>query len=129
MFMIWGAPATRPTKDIDFLARTKNTIAGVVPIIRAVCTQQVEPDGLVFDDTTVEGALNQGRRRLRGHPGNVSGDASERPRIYAARSWIRRRGRSQPEDGRLSRDPRLARTAGPSLQPRDSRGGEIRGDS
>jgi predicted nucleotidyltransferase component of viral defense system len=57
MFTVWGAPATRPTKDIDFLARTENTIAAVVPIIRAVCTQPVEPDGLVFDDRTVEGAL------------------------------------------------------------------------
>ena len=57
MFTVWGAPATRPTKDIDFLARTENTIAAVAPIIRAVCAQPVEPDGLVFDDTTVEGAL------------------------------------------------------------------------
>ena len=31
MFTVWGAPATRPTKDIDFLARTENTIAAVVP--------------------------------------------------------------------------------------------------
>jgi hypothetical protein len=57
MFTVWGAPATRPTKDIDFLAKTKNTIAAVLPIIRAVCDQPVEPDGLVFDDTTVEGTL------------------------------------------------------------------------
>jgi hypothetical protein len=57
MFTVWGAPATRPTKDIDFLAKTKNTIAAVLPIIRAVCAQPVEPDGLVFDDTTVEGVL------------------------------------------------------------------------
>jgi hypothetical protein len=55
MFTVWGAPATRPTKDIDFLARTENTIAAVLPIIRAVCAQSVEPDGLVFDETTVEG--------------------------------------------------------------------------
>jgi hypothetical protein len=57
MFTVWGAPATRPTKDIDFLARTENTIEAVVPIIRAVCAQPVEADGLVFDDTTVQGAL------------------------------------------------------------------------
>jgi hypothetical protein len=57
LFTLWGAPATRPTKDIDFLARTENTIAAVLPIIRAVCVQPVEPDGLVFDDKTVGGAV------------------------------------------------------------------------
>src|SRR5262249_36945902 len=57
MFTVWGAPATRPTKDIDFLARTENTIAAVVPIIRAVCAQPVEADGLVFHQTTVQGEL------------------------------------------------------------------------
>jgi hypothetical protein len=57
MFTVWGAPATRPTKDIDFLARTENTIAAVLPIIRAVCAQPVEPDGLLFDGTTVKGTL------------------------------------------------------------------------
>ena len=36
MFTVWGAPATRPTKDIDFLARTKNTIAAVE------CSRSVE---------------------------------------------------------------------------------------
>ena len=29
MFTVWGAPATRPTKDIDLLARTENTIEAV----------------------------------------------------------------------------------------------------
>jgi hypothetical protein len=57
MFKVWGAPSGRPTKDVDFLARTENTIATVVPVIRAICAQPVEPDGLVFDATTVKGQL------------------------------------------------------------------------
>ncbi len=57
MFTLWGAPATRPTKDIDFLARMENSVDAVVPIIRAVCAEEVEPDGLVFDESTVEGKL------------------------------------------------------------------------
>jgi hypothetical protein len=57
MFTAWGAPGTRPTKDIDFLAKTKNTIAAVVPLVQRVCGETVEPDGLVFDATTVEGSV------------------------------------------------------------------------
>lgn len=57
MFTLWGAPATRPTKDIDFLARMENSVDAVIPIIRAVCAEDVELDGLVFDESTVEGKL------------------------------------------------------------------------
>jgi hypothetical protein len=57
MFTAWGAPGTRPTKDIDFLAKTENTIAAVVPLIQSVCGVSVEPDGLVFDAATVEGRV------------------------------------------------------------------------
>ncbi len=57
MFRLWGEPATRPTKDIDFLAKMDNSVDAVVPIIRSVCAEEVEPDGLVFDESTVEGRL------------------------------------------------------------------------
>jgi hypothetical protein len=51
----WNAPASRPTKDIDLLGHMENTVDAVVPILRAVCSQQVEPDGLVFHADTVAG--------------------------------------------------------------------------
>jgi hypothetical protein len=57
MFKLWGAAISRPTKDIDFLARTKNTPEAVVPIVRAICSQPVEPDGLSFDEASVEATL------------------------------------------------------------------------
>lgn len=57
MFTVWGGPATRPTKDIDLLVRTVNTVEAMVPIIREICGQAVEPDGLVFDASTVAGAV------------------------------------------------------------------------
>ena len=44
-----GGPPSRPTKDIDFLARMDNEVEGVVVLMRNVCSQAVEPDGLVFD--------------------------------------------------------------------------------
>lgn len=49
MFTAWGAPASRPTKDIDLLARMDNGVEAVVAVMREVCGQAVEPDGLVFE--------------------------------------------------------------------------------
>jgi hypothetical protein len=55
LFRLWDAPASRPTKDIDFLGRLVNTVAAVVPVFREVCAQAVEADGLVFHPDTVAG--------------------------------------------------------------------------
>ncbi len=55
MFTAWGAPASRPTKDIDLLARMDNAVEAVVAVMRDVCGQAVEPDGLVFDIESVVG--------------------------------------------------------------------------
>ena len=38
MFATWHAPATRPTKDIDFLARGNNSAATILPIIAEICS-------------------------------------------------------------------------------------------
>ncbi len=55
MFTAWGGPATRPTRDIDFLARMDNGVEAVVSAITEVCAQAVEPDGLMFDSASVRG--------------------------------------------------------------------------
>ncbi len=44
-----GRTASRPTRDIDLLARMDNAVEAVVAVVREVCGQAVEPDGLVFD--------------------------------------------------------------------------------
>jgi hypothetical protein len=49
MLTVWRSPATRPTKDIDLLARIGNDIDGVVAAIQAICKGDVEDDGLRFD--------------------------------------------------------------------------------
>jgi Nucleotidyl transferase AbiEii toxin, Type IV TA system len=56
MFTTWGGPSARPTKDIDLLAHTDNAVEAVVAVIRNVCMEVVEPDGLVFDVASVVGA-------------------------------------------------------------------------
>jgi hypothetical protein len=55
MFTAWGAPASRPTKDVDLLGRTDNDVEAVASLMREVCGQAVEPDGLVFDVESVAG--------------------------------------------------------------------------
>jgi hypothetical protein len=57
MFTAWGGPLSRPTRDIDLLARMDNAVETVVALIREICAQEVEPDGLVFDVESVAGAV------------------------------------------------------------------------
>jgi hypothetical protein len=55
MFTAWGGPPSRPTKDIDLLARMDNAVEAVEAVIREVCGRMVEADGLVFDVESVTG--------------------------------------------------------------------------
>lgn len=57
MFTAWGGPTSRPTKDIDLLARMDNDVESVVAVMREVCQQKVEDDGLTFDVESVKGAV------------------------------------------------------------------------
>lgn len=57
MLRVWKAPITRPTKDLDLLGQTKNTIENLEVIVRGICDETVDPDGLRFDAKTVKGAL------------------------------------------------------------------------
>ncbi len=55
MFVAWGTPRSRATKDIDLLARTDNSIANLVKVVQSICRIEVEADGLVFDPALVKG--------------------------------------------------------------------------
>ena len=57
MFVVWRASTTRPTRDIDLLGRMSNSIDVILPVIRDVVDQEVEPDGLRFDASSIEGRL------------------------------------------------------------------------
>jgi hypothetical protein len=78
MLQAWNAPLARPTMDIDMLGRKPSTIAALESVIRKVIAVDVEPDGVVFDPTTVKGkvivktAAYQGVRiRFRGMLGKI----------------------------------------------------------
>jgi predicted nucleotidyltransferase component of viral defense system len=61
MFLAWGVSIYRPTRDIDFLGFTSNDLDTVTRIIQEVCVQEVKPDGLTFDRSTVQSErINEG---------------------------------------------------------------------
>jgi hypothetical protein len=55
VFLAWQVPLTRPTRDVDFLGFTENSIEELTRIVQEVCSQTVEPDGVSFDPESVEG--------------------------------------------------------------------------
>ncbi|MBP7693819.1 MAG: nucleotidyl transferase AbiEii/AbiGii toxin family protein [Anaerolineales bacterium] len=66
IFTTWGAPQSRPTRDIDFLVYTLNTVENVVAIIQAIAQQAVTPDGFSFDPATVTGEVIKERAEYQG---------------------------------------------------------------
>lgn len=57
MLTAWGASSIRPTRDIDLLGQLPNQVDDLVKVIRDVCGQDVEPDALVFDPTSITGRV------------------------------------------------------------------------
>ena len=51
--MAWRAPITRPTRDIDLLARMSNDLDLIRGVIAEINQAPVEDDGLVFDAASV----------------------------------------------------------------------------
>ncbi len=54
MLLMWRAPVTRPTRDIDLLGRTSNDLDSIRRVVGAICGVTVEDDGLTFDPDTVQ---------------------------------------------------------------------------
>jgi len=55
MFSGWGIPLRRPTRDIDMQGTLVTTVTELVAIIREICLQEVEPDGIRYDPESVRG--------------------------------------------------------------------------
>jgi predicted nucleotidyltransferase component of viral defense system len=55
MFNAWGLTNLRPTRDIDLLGHTQNTVDSVLKIFRDVSKLETEPDGLEFDLLHIQG--------------------------------------------------------------------------
>jgi len=55
MLTVWRAPLSRPTMDIDVLGQTNNSVDSIIKIIKDICDQDVNADGLIFDANSVQG--------------------------------------------------------------------------
>ncbi|MCJ7624113.1 MAG: nucleotidyl transferase AbiEii/AbiGii toxin family protein, partial [Anaerolineaceae bacterium] len=78
IFLAWGAPLSRPTRDIDLLGLTDNAVEHLITVVKEICQQPVESDGVVYDSSSVfgetikEGTDYEGVRiRLLGLLGNA----------------------------------------------------------
>jgi hypothetical protein len=54
MLHVWEAPLARATRDVDLLGRLDNSVDNLAHVIREVCEANVEPDGMMFDPSTVK---------------------------------------------------------------------------
>ena len=57
MFTVWGSPQSRATRDIDLLARAENSVDAMSGMIKEVCRQPVESDGVEFLSDSVHAAI------------------------------------------------------------------------
>ncbi|MBK5093217.1 MAG: nucleotidyl transferase AbiEii/AbiGii toxin family protein [Actinobacteria bacterium] len=55
MLVVWNAPPSRPTSDIDLLGIIENDVDAIATIAREICAQEVESDGITFDANSVSG--------------------------------------------------------------------------
>lgn len=53
LFTLWTKEYYRPTRDLDFLARTSNQAEEMSRIFKEICDIEVDPDGLIFDSAFV----------------------------------------------------------------------------
>jgi predicted nucleotidyltransferase component of viral defense system len=54
MFNAWGLTNLRPTRDIDLLGHTQNTIDSVLKIFQDLSKLEAQPDGLEFDRAHIQ---------------------------------------------------------------------------
>lgn len=62
MLLVWRSPWVRPTMDVDLLGHMPDEVEAVASVMRDVCLQQVEDDGMMFDAESVTAeAITPGR--------------------------------------------------------------------
>ena len=64
MFVVWEAPRSRATRDIDLLGRMTNSIDALVAMAKEICQVEVEADGIVFNAAFCPRRTHKRRRRL-----------------------------------------------------------------
>jgi hypothetical protein len=73
MFFGWGLPLSRPTRDIDLQGYTSNSAENLVSIIREVCVQPVEADGMIYDPESVRSGIIMEKAEYQGIRASLKG--------------------------------------------------------
>ena len=60
VFRIMEMPVSRPTRDLDFLGITRNSVENVVNLVKEICEVTVPEDGLIYDPVSVCGKVIKG---------------------------------------------------------------------
>lgn len=55
MFVVWEAPRSRATRDIDLLGHMDNSVDSLAAMVKDICNVTVEPDGVVFNISSIRG--------------------------------------------------------------------------
>lgn len=66
VFLAWGVPLRRPTRDIDLHGKGTNAVEDLEAIVRDICGQEVMPDGMRYDPDSVRGAVIQSQAEYEG---------------------------------------------------------------
>jgi predicted nucleotidyltransferase component of viral defense system len=57
VFVAWGNAIERPTRDLDLLTFADPDVGNLEKVFCEICGVDVEPDGLLFDSSTVRGSV------------------------------------------------------------------------
>ena len=57
LFVTWVADPFRPTRDLDLLGHGDNDVDAIANTFRAICTERVADDGVVFDGAALQAVL------------------------------------------------------------------------
>lgn len=53
LFVVWTGKVHRPTKDLDLLGFGEDSVPRLTTVVQSLCAMSVEPDGLVFDPSSI----------------------------------------------------------------------------
>jgi predicted nucleotidyltransferase component of viral defense system len=66
VFFAWRIPLRRATRDIDLHGRGSSSVKYLEAVIKEICEQTVQPDGMLFDTSSVTGTIIQDRAEYQG---------------------------------------------------------------
>lgn len=66
LFVIWELAESRPTRDIDLLGKTKNSVENIASIVKEICSIEDNDDGVEFLLESVECKMIQENNEYKG---------------------------------------------------------------